>query len=281
MATRIRLMAAAVAVALVGCGALPAPDGEVVRYEYKRPDGRAFVRIERIERDAPPNDHPAVIGPDQMRTALASVRGAPQALGSDGPVFNADELDEIARPLASALAEATPTEDVTFVVLGSHGLFSEHSPATATTGRVFVRGGRLDIIFGLVQSSYEAIDISSAPARVLPGQRKARVEQGWALAAAGAQRVDRRGDWLQFDVASLGRLPKATQAAPVSETRPGAGSIAAPASQASPGTTPSPTEEARYADVAARLRILDRLHADKLISDDEYRERRRAILLSL
>ncbi|MET0383603.1 MAG: SHOCT domain-containing protein [Burkholderiaceae bacterium] len=26
------------------------------------------------------------------------------------------------------------------------------------------------------------------------------------------------------------------------------------------------------------MRILDRLHADKLISEDEYRERRRAIL---
>jgi hypothetical protein len=223
MATWVRWMAVAAAIALVGCGVLPAQDGEVVRYEYKRPDGRAFVRVERIERDAPPNDQPALIQPGQMRAALASVRGAPQALGSDGPVFDADELDEIARPLASALAGTTPAEDVTFVVLGSHGLFSEHSPATATTGRVFVRGGQLNIIFGLVQSSYEAIDISSAPARVLPGQRKARVELGWTLAGAGARPVDGRGDWLEFNVASLGpvrRRNKVRARATVPRARP-------------------------------------------------------------
>ena len=288
MGVRAILVAAMAAVA--GCAALQQPAGsQVVRYEYKRPDGRAFVRIEQIERGAPPNDHPAALRPDQVRAALASVREKnAQVFGADEPVFDAGELDEIARPLASALAAATPAQDVTFAVIGSHGLFGERSPRTATTGRAFVRGNRLNIVLGLVGSAYETIDISGTLNQVNPGQRNARVEYGWTVGAPGAELVDRRGDWLAFDIAGLAQaaarsaMPAAAPATPVApiaagDSRPANQAIPAPASAPAPRTT----EESRYQDVAAKLRILDRLHADKLVSDEEYRERRRAILQGL
>ena len=286
---RAILVAALAAVA--GCGALQQPlGGQVVRYEYKRPDGRAFVRIEQIEHGAPPNDHPATLRPDQVRLALASVREKnAQVFGADEPVFDAVELDEIATPLAAALAAATPAQDVTFAVIGSHGLFGERSPPTATTGRAFIRGASLNIVFGLVGSAYESIDISGTRNQVAPGQRNVRVEYGWTLTAPGAQLVDARGDWLAFDIAGLSQaaarsaMPAAAHVAPVAPVAPPAAVDSRPASQAVPAPAPAPrtAEESRYQDVATKLRILDRLHADKLVSDEEYRERRRAILQGL
>ena len=265
--------------AVAGCGALQQPPGgPVVRYEYKRPDGRAFVRIEAIERGAAPNDHPATVRPDQVRLALSGVQEKnAQVFGADEPVLDAGEIDEIAPPLAAALAAATPAQDVTFAVVGSHGLFGDRSPQTATTGRAFVRGGKLNIVFGLARSAYEAVDISGTLNQVVPGQRNARVEYGWTLAASGAQPVDRRGDWLAFDIAGL------SAAAPVK----GRAAASIPANQAVPAPAPASapasraTEESRYQDVAAKLRILDHLHADGLVSEEEYRERRRTILQGL
>ena len=265
-----RLIVAAALAAMAGCGALQPPGGAVVRYEYKRPDGRAYVRVEKIEPDAPPNDPPAAIRPEQVRMALAGVREKAPVLGTDEPVLGADELDELAPRIASALATATPAEDVTFGVLGSHGLLGEHSPQTATTGRAFVRGGKLNLIFGLVQSSFEAIDIHGTTDQLVPGQRRARVEPGWTLAAAGAQRVGGRDDWLAFDVASLVPPKPRSVSAPANAAAPARPSTAAPA-----------VDESRYQDMASRLRILDRLRADALVSEEEYRERRRAILQSL
>ena len=261
-----RLIVVAALAAVAGCGALQPPGGTIVRYEYKRPDGRAYVRVEKIEPDAPPNDPPAGLRPEQVRMALAGVREKAPILAADETVFGADELDELAPRIASALATATPVEDVTFGILGSHGLLGSHSPLTATTGRVFVRGGRLNVIFGLVQSSFDAIDIHGTTEQLVPGQRRTRVEQGWTLAAAAAQRVDGRGDWLAFDIASL--VPSKERSAP------------APA-PARPLTAAPTADESRYQDMASRLRILDRLHADGLVSEEEYRERRRAILQSL
>ena len=271
--------------AIAGCGALQQPPGgQGVRYEYKRPDGRAFVRIEPIERGAPPNDHPATLRPGQVRTALASVREKnAQVFGADEAILDAGELDEIALPLASALAAATPAQDVTFAVIGSHGLFGEHSPQTATTGRVFVRGGKLDVVLGLVRSAYEAIDLHGTPNQVAPGQRNARVEYGWTLTAAGAQQVDQRGDWLAFDVASLSEAAVAAPImAPAAPPRDRAApAVPSAANPAKPAPAARAADESHYQDIAAKLRILDRLHADGLVSDDEYRERRHAILQEL
>ena len=279
------IVAAAMA-AVAGCGALQAPPGgDAVHYEYRRPDGRAFVRIEPIERDAPPNDQPAALRPAQVRVALASVREKnAQTFGVDDPVLDARELDEIAPPLTAALAAATPAQDVTFFVMGSHGLFGEHSAQTATTGRAFVRGGKLNVILGLVRSSYDAIDISGTAQQVATGHRKARVEYEWTLTAPGAQLVDRRGDWLAFDVASLSAAAAAAAtpapaALPAAADRPRIAPAAA--APAAPVPASPATDESRYQDMASRLRLLDRLRADGLVSEDEYRERRRAILQAL
>ena len=96
-----RLIVAAALAAVAGCGALQPPGGTVVRYEYKRPDGRAYVRVEKIEPDAPPNDASGAIRPEQLRMALAGVREKATILAADETVLSVDELDELAPRRAS------------------------------------------------------------------------------------------------------------------------------------------------------------------------------------
>ena len=266
---------------LAACSSLRTPDSTVVRYEYKRHEGRSYVRVEQIERDAPANDSPTAITPEQMRTALASVREEGRVLGNGQPLFAPPELDEIASPLALAVSSATPAQDVTFVALGSHGLFGEYSSHTVTTGRVFVRGGKLNLILGRVHANDEASDGPTAPNPTQPGERRARIEQGWTLTADGADVVGRRGDWFQFDVASLMRVRKATDAAPIPGAEHGTTTSSSPAVPVAPTPALPPSDDPRYRDMASKLRTLDRLRADGLISEEEYRERRKAILQSL
>jgi hypothetical protein len=268
--------------AFTACGSLPSAASDVVRYEHKLREG--FVRVERIERNAPLNDHPAMIAADALRAALASVQVSGIQLGGDIPVFDDKELSDIARPLATALNKAAPAEDVTFAVLGKHGLFGDRSPTTATTGRVFVRGGQLNVVLGVVQTRYQ--DVNQPPIALTPGQRAGRVETVWRASSAAARKVAQRDDWLQFDLAGLGELAAAAQTgrAPAGAT-PGSTPTpaTAPAAAAAPGTAAAPaaSEDARYQEIKSKLRTLDRLRADGVITEEEYRARRNAILQSL
>jgi hypothetical protein len=247
-----------------------------VHYEFKHPSAPDFVRIEPIERGAPVNGHPATVSAEQIRTALAGVRLKTGA-GTETAVFSNSELDEIAAPIAAALQNATATEDVTFAVLGQHGMLGAYSPPSATTARLFVEHGRLNVILGLAQASYEGAAIGRTSIPLKPGQRASRLEYHWSASADGARQVDKRGDWLELEVATLPRARAAQSVArePADLVKPAVGGKQPPADGAQGG-------DARgYDDVAARLKTLDRLRSEGLISKEEYQERRRAILQSL
>ena len=194
------VVAASLALALGSCGALGSKtdeDGpEVLRYEYRPSLG--FVRIERIESDAPENAHPFGISIDAMRQKLASVK-----LKGD-PIFTSEELDELVPYLAAALKSAGPNEDVTFAVTGSHGLLGKFSPKTVTTGRVFVRDQRLNVIFGVVHDPFAILQMQSSnvPQPFIPGTRAKRIDANLAIAPGnGRLAAGDRPDWVTFDAA--------------------------------------------------------------------------------
>jgi len=83
----------------------------VVRYVYQGPT--AYVRIEAREPGAAPNEQPLAIDEAWMRARLRDVL---QPVDRNRPLFLPAEIDEIARPLARALSEATPDQDVCFGV---------------------------------------------------------------------------------------------------------------------------------------------------------------------
>ncbi len=193
-------LAASLALALGSCGALGSKtdeDGaEVLRYEYRPSLG--FVRIERIESGAPDNAHPYGISVDAMRQKLASVK-----LRGD-PIFTSEELDEIVPYLAAALKSVGSNEDVTFALTGSHGLLGKFSPKTVTTGRVFVRDQRLNIIFGVVHDPFAILQMQtpSVPQPFIPGTRAKRIDAKLAITPGmGRLAGDNRPDWVTFDAA--------------------------------------------------------------------------------
>ncbi len=244
------------AIALSACGLMAAinPESQVLSYQYQTQ--YAFVRIERIEPGAPDNAHPFAVSVDALRQALANleVEGS-SILGKAVPMFTGEELEEIVPQLVAALAKVGPKEDVTFAVTGEHGLL-DLSPKMFTTGRVFAHAARLNVIFGWVHESYETRQPGAHTSLFTPGSRARRIENIWSIVPGGARLADNRSDWLMFDATALLVWKDKT-----------GGSAATPA-------------DSRDQEIKNKLRTLDRLKADGLITEEEYRERRSAITTS-
>jgi len=241
------------AIALSACGLMAAinPESQVLSYQYRTQ--YAFVRIERIEPGAPDNAHPFAVSVDALRQTLANLKVKGSVSRDAVSVFTRQELEEIVPQLVAALAKVGPKEDVAFAVTGEHGPFSR-SPKTFTTGRVFAHAARLNVIFGRVHEIYETDQPGAVTPLFTPGSRARRIESIWSIVPGSARLADNRSDWLMVDATALSVWKDKT-----------GGSAATPA-------------DSRDQEIENELRTLDRLKADGLITEQKYRERRRAIL---
>jgi hypothetical protein len=254
------------ALLLTACGTTLPGAGAEMPADHVHRSKSAAVRIEPIEAGAPDNAHPATVPARALRRTLEGLRAARTISISPKPVFTAEELDEIVAPLAAALAKAGAREDVVFVSRGFHGIFGKYSTATVTTGRMFVHEGRINIIFGLLHDQVDQLErVDEAARKFVPGSRAQPLATGWEIAPDGSVRVHERRDWISFEV------PSAVEPAAV-EAAPARGADAA---------APAPQDNARYQEIEAKLKLLDRLKANELISEEEYREQRRSILQGL
>lgn len=115
-----------------------------------------YVRLVKSENRAEPNDHPVVLEPIDVEQALSSLQ-----LWVEGGILRDEEAVSvyprkqaalIARYVTDALAKASPDEDVTFNVRGySNVMLSLVKEREWTTGRVFYRDGRVNLIIGEYQ----------------------------------------------------------------------------------------------------------------------------------
>jgi len=264
----------------------------VVAMEY---EGRfSYVRIERREPGAEPNQHPVAVDTVAMRSLLASLQLPGR---KTEPLLTAAELDEIAAPLASALRKATADQDVTFAVSDRHGLLGPLAARAVTTARVFRREGQLQVIAGLVRRDFE--NQFRATGYVLPfepGSRAKSVEPDARIAVEAGAGNNRRADWavLWLDSKPAVPTPVAAPAPPVAPAPAGAGSAAptagapaavvpvmpapraAPAPEAASGAAPD--ADAIFRNVSERLKALQRLRDTGAITEQEYQEKRRQIL---
>jgi len=250
-----------VATGLSACGLMAASDQQIVRYEYRPRFG--YVRIERIEAGAPDNAHPFGISVDALSQTLASLKVAGGVSKSAVPMFSERELKEIVPHLVAALAKAGPKEDVTFAVTGGHGLFGAYSARSVTSGRLFVRDRQLNVIFRLVHDLFEDGELGGGMPPVFPpGSRAYRADVNWRLVPGNSHLADKRTDWVMLDTTTL----------PGPKEKTGGTGAVAPA---------GPAADSRYQEIENRLNALDRLKAKGLITEEEYSERRRAILQGL
>jgi hypothetical protein len=248
----------------------------------------AFVRIEQSEPGAGPNQHPFVIEPARLRALLEHVRtGKSERLLADA------DLDEIVPPLATALAKAGAQQDVSFAVSGRHGYFGPLAAREVTTARVFRRDDRLNVIFGLVRTNFESQFRATGYLMPFePGQRAKQVDPSAKIAVDASAGSTRRPDWIVLSPEAIRtaqpapNVPSAaapTQpaavppaVAPPAGAAPAAGAAAAAAPAASPPAPPN--ADAIYRDASERLKALQKLRDTGVITEDEYREKRRQIL---
>lgn len=233
-----------------------------------------YVRI--IDQDSvkgvkvTPNNHPVSLDEEQVRMALSTIEFMLPGQDKSFPVFEKPELDVLEKYISSALAQAGPDEDVAFGVIGDYrAVYGLAKEQMYTSGRVFYRDGKLNIIFGDIHGKYWA----NADRRLYPLAPGSRFKPGthvWRVLSqpdqefyAGPEGV--RSDWIVLDLASM-------------EARAALGEKAA---AQSPGMTGGQPFYGAQKSIEERLVILNDLKNKKMITEEEYEKKRLDILKDL
>lgn len=275
-------------------------------------DDQAILLVSQDDEAALPNDHPLAMAPDDIESMLSGLRlryadQEPEA--TPVAVFTREQIEILGEAVASGLARARPSQDITFSVIGSHrlslGAFARRNRLTA--GRLFHRDGRLNVIFGEIQSPYRKknvygqVDEDFYPREY--GSRVSAEEHDAILVTSASASLHRgqdgvRGDWVVIDpdLASAEPTPSPSPVevtAPVaSEPEPSPAESPPAAAPASPApalrdTSEQPEESARQPksddtnDIEQRLETLRRLREKGLISEEAYRKKMDDILEDL
>jgi hypothetical protein len=242
-----------------------------------------WVKVEpQDDAAAPPNDHPAQLASEAISNALAALRirvvDDDTAAEAQRSVFTAEELRNLAPRIASGLAKAGPAQDVTFSTIGSHpraagGLVKDPG---VNAGRVFYDDGKINVIFGELQSGYRKRSVYGQRTEDFTprqqGSRTHAAEHDWALAARPGIELHSyaggvRNDWVEIDGAAA-----ASDAAK-------APAAAAPAVTAGSAEGTAATKSS--ADLEHRLKTLKELRDKKLISEEAYRAKMQELLSEL
>ena len=277
-----------------------------------------WVRIEPQDGSATPNQHPAQLSVDEVGKALGAlqirVTDKDSGTSMQRPVFTLPEIATLAPQLVAGVGKATPKQDVVFSTIGSHALSAGGlvKDPGVNAGRVFYQGGKLNVIFGEVQSNYRKKNIYGqrsedfTPRR--QGSRDQASKQKWPLvmapgielhAASGGGSV--RNDWVEIDTAGAAAAAVATpepsaaaprQAAAAAEATPAAtapvtgaaaASTSAPAAAAAatPAAAPAAAAPGKSADLEKRLQTLKELKDKGLISEEAYNAKLKELLSEL
>ena len=238
-----------------------------------------FTTVALVPREAgsEPNRQPLQLPADGLRQQLALVQFTDRS-GAQ-PLFAADELAELAGPLAQALERAGPGDDV-LLLSASRREGGILAAPTAVTARLFVQGEQLQLIVHDVRYEfYDTYRGTNAPPRFTFGSRT--TPGAVAIRSAGGANV--RADWVAIAVRGAAAATAAPAAPPpvLSVVAP-AGAVqpapmAAPAPVVAPAPRP-PLDAAGAQDLERRLETLKRLREKNLITEDEYQQKRKEIL---
>jgi hypothetical protein len=239
-----------------------------------------WVKIEpQDDAAAPPNDHPAQLASEAISNALAALRirivDEDTTAVAQRSVFTAEELRNLAPRIASGLAQAGPRQDVTFSTIGSHpraagGLVKDPG---VNAGRVFYDDGKINVIFGELQSGYRKRSVYGqrtedfTPRR--QGSRTEAAEHEWTLAARPGVELHSNADGVRHDWVEIEGAAVASGAAVV----PGAAAVSQ--APAEPAATKSGV------DIEQRLKTLKELRDKNLISEEAYRAKMQELLSEL
>jgi len=234
------------------------------------------------------HDHPVRVDDEWLRQTLYDLRLWIDGKDDDAQrirLIDNEVLDAIAPALAHGLARAESGQAVGFVVASRLPGFNFINPMRLTTGRVFVKDDRLHILFGHVADQLQmGEERPAAIRRASVGTRERVLNRGDRIWSRGWGTEVVREDWITAPVrtsqAALPQLPPSREPAPAAERRP-APAAAEPARQDATTTESDKQDEAAPATLRERLELLQSLHDDGLITDEEYERTRRDLLEQL
>lgn len=215
-----------------------------------------------------PNRQPVSLPARTLRAELAAL--TVELPGDPRPtaVFGKEELDVLSEQLHAGLERAGKDQDLVFAVVGEKPLWKAFgSLPVVTTGRVFYGENGLNVILGTVRREFRGDDRRLDP--FVPGSRfkEAALPGPVLLDSKQAPHLPDRPDWLVLTVATTAPTPasatpeRAKEAVPVPRQEGGAATAAG--------------------KIEERLKVLDELKAKGLITDEEYRAKRKSILNEL
>lgn len=176
-----------------------------------------YVHLVAIEREAAPNNHPVALDPVEVEQALASLqlwtKGGVFRDEQSLPVYPKGQASTIARYVVDALNKASPQEDVTFNIRSyADVLLSVGREREWTTGRVFYKDGKLNLIVGEyhkrvdkgkknVEGSFGVTDDFRDVNFDIAGRRSKGHMPGRIVNTAGVEHGDTgRADWVTIEV---------------------------------------------------------------------------------
>ena len=273
-----------------------------------------YVRLEtqdELPRGAtPPNDHPVDLDPVALGNALASIimweSGGFFRDEQTTPLFSSAQAELLGRYVSEGLAKASPGEDVTFNSRSYASVLLDVAKERQwTTGRLFYRDGRLNLIlgefrkkvskdkrgaeasFGILEEDWRDVNFARAR-RDKQGTFKGRVAETEGVTLS--TEVKGRTDWIVVDVEPAAEAYVAAQTP--NEIREQQRRAEEEAARLTLERREMREEMARLkkqindlsrgggtsASLEERLTTLGTLKDKGLITDDEYQQRRREIL---
>ena len=230
----------------------------------------SYVKLVPAETGAPPNAQPVNLAPGGLAALLSSVRATLDGKGV--PLFYKDEVAALAPALSEALAQAGPDQDVVLVSTSRRGHYLMR--AEGLTARIFVRDGALNLLVHDARLAFMDawLELNTLPTFVFGSRTQPGTPTSRRPAPSGSGPTGWSCPW-----------PPAAAAPPPAVAPLAAAPAPAPSATPAPAPKPAPSsrEEAAYQTTAERLRTLERLRDDHLITEAEYQARREAILKSL
>lgn len=222
-----------------------------------------FVRLATRGDGSKPNAHPVQLNVKQVAAVLASVQGMP--FKDVRPLFSDSEVEHLSKAIVAGLRNATPDQELIFVSTGQHFWTGLVAPVVGNAGRIFFADGKLNVLLGMHHSDFVADKQNGS--RQDPkfdfGSRATPAKNANLTGVTEGQATLVRNDWI-----ALSLQPDAAPAAT------GATAVAAPAAVA-------PSADTFYTKQESRLKALQRLRDQGLITEAEFQAKRAQIIKDL
>jgi hypothetical protein len=270
---KLLFLMCAVILALCGCAHQPMIGAVPANYLWQ--SGDQFIALVPAEQQPGrvPNDHPASLDRNRLSGVLATLEWQESADAKPVALFTDFETSILAEQIRNGLGKATPGEELVFALVGNHPAFMGLARRPqVTTGRLFYLQGKIHLILGMVHEELgKNEDRRLKP--FIPGAREKQASLAGQIVVPPEVGEKRRADWLIIN-------PAVT----ATKVQPSIGATSAPAIDAVPVASPEPERRSSKAPekgakrIEERLILLNGLKEKGLVTDDEYRAKRREIL---